>query len=69
MSVPPRATATPVIFSKITIEGNGATLQLGYHLALVLRYGRQLNIGPVPGNSRLFAVGIVNDAFPRAQGI
>ena len=50
-------TATPIIFSKITIEGNGATLQWQ-------------DTGSVPGNSRLFAVGTVNDvAFPRAPGI
>jgi hypothetical protein len=41
-------TATPIIFSKITIEGNGATLQWR-------------DIGPVPGNSRLFTIRTVND--------
>ena len=50
-------TATPVIFSKITIEGNGATLQWQ-------------DTGPVPGNSRLFAIGMVNDpGFASAPGI
>jgi hypothetical protein len=45
-------TATPIIFSKITIEGNGATLQW---------QGR--------GNSRLFAIGTVNDEnFPSGTG-
>ena len=39
-------TATPIIFSKITIEGNGATLQWQD------RFG--------PGNSRLFAIGTGN---------
>jgi hypothetical protein len=41
-------TATPIIFSTITIEGNGATLQW------VSTF--------FPGNSRLFAIGQVNDA-------
>ena len=36
-------TATPIIFSKITIEGNGATLQWQDRFS--------------PGNSRLFAIG------------
>lgn len=45
-------TATPVIFSTITIEGNGATLQW-----------------TGAGNSRLFAVAIVNDPdFPSGTG-
>jgi hypothetical protein len=45
-------TATPIIVSKITIEGNGATLQWR---------GR--------GNSRLFAIGTVNDEnFPSGTG-
>jgi hypothetical protein len=38
------ATATPIIFSKIIIEGNGATLQW-------------VDLGAAPGNSRLFAIG------------
>ena len=41
-------TATPVIFSTITIEGNGATLQWAN------------TFSPI-GNSRLFAIGTVND--------
>ena len=41
-------TATPVIFSKITIEGNGATLRWS---------GDTFS----PGNSRLFAIGTVDD--------
>jgi hypothetical protein len=50
-------TATPIIFSKIRIEGNGATLQW------------RDPIGPVPGNSRLFAIGTVTDAgFPSGRG-
>jgi hypothetical protein len=40
-------TATPVIFRKMTIEGNGATLQWMDTFS--------------PGNSRLFAIGTVND--------
>jgi hypothetical protein len=40
-------TATPVIFSNITIEGNGATLQWVDTFS--------------PGNSRLFAIGTVDD--------
>lgn len=42
-------TATPVIFSTVTIEGNGATLQW------------MDPAGPPRGNSRLFAVGRVDD--------
>jgi hypothetical protein len=42
-------TATPIIFSKIVIEGNGAMLQWVDH-------------GPAPGNSRLFAIGPVNES-------
>lgn len=40
-------TATPIIFSTVTIEGNGATLQWVNTFS--------------PGNSRLFAIGQVND--------
>ena len=48
-------TATPIIFSKITIEGNGATLQWRERFS--------------PGNSRLFAIGTVNDEnFPSGTG-
>ena len=48
-------TATPIIFSKITIEGNGATLQWQDRFS--------------PGNSRLFAIGTVNDEnFPSGTG-
>jgi hypothetical protein len=42
-------TATPIIFSSIDIEGNGATLQWA------------ATFSPVIGNARLFAVGTVND--------
>ena len=42
-------TATPVIFSTIKIEGNGATLQWASQFT------------PFIGNSRLFAVGRLND--------
>jgi hypothetical protein len=49
-------TATPVIFSKIRIEGNGATLQWQGVV------GTQVN-------SRLFAIGTVNDVgFPSGSG-
>jgi hypothetical protein len=48
-------TATPLIFSKITIEGNGATLQ------------GMSTFSPL--NSRLFAIGTVNDPnFPSGTG-
>jgi hypothetical protein len=48
-------TATPIIVSKITIEGNGATLQLFESFR--------------PVNSRLFAIGTVNDPdFPSGTG-
>ena len=48
-------TATPIIVSKITIEGNGATLQLFDSFR--------------PVNSRLFAIGTVNDPnFPSGTG-
>jgi hypothetical protein len=48
-------TATPIISSKITIEGNGATLQWQDTWR--------------PGNSRLFAIGTVNDEnFPSGTG-
>lgn len=48
-------TATPIIFSTVTIEGNGATLQWVSTFS--------------PGNSRLFAVGRVNDTgFPSGTG-
>ena len=48
-------TATPIISSKITIEGNGATLQWENRWS--------------PGNSRLFAIGTVNDEnFPSGTG-
>src|SRR5262249_10652800 len=48
-------TATPIIVSKITIEGNGATLQLFDRFR--------------PVNSRLFAIGTVNDpGFPSGTG-
>src|SRR5262249_17445062 len=48
-------TATPIIVSKITIQGNGATLQ---------SFDRDR-----PNNSRLFAIGTVNDPnFPSTTG-
>jgi predicted outer membrane repeat protein len=50
-------TATPIIFSNIIIEGNGATLQW------------VSKVGPGPGNSRLFAIGKVDDPnFPSGVG-
>ena len=49
------STATPIIVSRIVIEGNGATLQSVD--------------GFLPNNSRLFAIGTVNDpGFPSGTG-
>ena len=44
------STATPIVFSSIEIEGNGATLRWAAG-----------SFGPAAGNARLFAVGVVQD--------